>query len=286
MFPQLFTMQLQPQLKPFLKWVGGKSQLLPEIIKRLPSEYDRYFEPFLGGGAVFFSLQNRTACLVDVNSELINTYCVIKDCVEELIGDLAKHIYDKDYYYSLRDVDRSLEYQSWSNIQRASRFIYLNKTCYNGLYRVNSKQQFNTPIGTYKNPKILDKDNLKACSEVLKDVELIHGSFLAIESKITDRDLVYFDPPYVPLTKTANFTSYTCERFDKNRQIELYKLCCRLHERGVKFMLSNSSAPFVLELYGQEPDFKIELIQATRLINSQSDKRGQIAEAIVTNYQY
>jgi DNA adenine methylase len=154
------------------------------------------------------------------------------------------------------------------------------------LYRVNSKQQFNTPIGTYKNPKILDADNLRACSQVLKDVELIHGSFLTIESKVTSQDLVYFDPPYVPLTKTASFTAYTRERFDEFQQIELYQLCCRLHERGVKFMLSNSSAPFVLELYGQEPAFKIESIQATRLINSHSDKRGQISETIVTNYKY
>jgi DNA adenine methylase len=279
-------MRSQVQVKPFLKWVGGKSQLLPEIIKRLPTEYDRYFEPFIGGGAVFFSLQNRSACLVDINSELINTYSAIRDCVEDLIVDLAKHVYEKDYYYALRDVDRALEYQDWSSIRRASRFIYLNKTCYNGLYRVNSKQQFNTPIGTYKNPKILDADNLRACSQVLKDVELIHGNFITIESRITDRDLVYFDPPYVPLTKTASFTAYTRERFDECQQIELYKLCCRLHERGVKFMLSNSSAPFVLELYGQEPAFKIESIQATRLINSHSDKRGQIAETIVTNYKY
>ncbi len=154
------------------------------------------------------------------------------------------------------------------------------------MYWVNSKQQFNTPIGTYKNPKILDADNLRACREILQDVELIHGSFLTIESKVTSQDLVYFDPPYVPLTKTANFTSYTREKFDEDRQIELYKLCCRLHDRGVKFMLSNSSAPFVLELYGQEPAFKIELIQATRLINSRSDKRGQIPEVLVTNYKY
>jgi DNA adenine methylase len=279
-------MQSQVQVKPFLKWVGGKSQLLPEIIQRLPSKYDRYFEPFLGGGAVFFSLQHRTACLVDINSELINTYSTIRDNVEELIIDLAKHVYDREYYYSLRNIDRSLEYQAWNDTQRASRFIYLNKTCYNGLYRVNSKQQFNTPIGTYKNPKILDADNLRACSQVLKDVELIHGNFLTIESKITAQDLVYFDPPYVPLTKTASFTAYTREKFDEGQQIELYKLCCRLHDRGVKFMLSNSSAPFVLELYGQEPAFKIELIQATRLINAHSDKRGQIPEAIVTNYQY
>ncbi len=275
-------MQSKIRVKPFLKWAGGKSQLLPEIQKRLPSKYERYFEPFVGGGAVFFSLQPQKAILVDINSELINTYRTIRDNVDELIIDLKRHIYDKDYYYSIRNIDRDLEYKSWSNIQKASRFIYLNKTCYNALYRVNSRQQFNTPFGRYKNPTILDEKNLRACSKILQNnVELITGNFGIIESMITSKDFVYFDPPYVPLTQTANFTSYSQKGFDETMQRELCSLCHRLNNRGVRFMLSNSSASLVLELY--QP-FNLEFVQASRSINSKGNRRGKVSEALVTNY--
>ncbi|MGL6343392.1 MAG: DNA adenine methylase [Waterburya sp.] len=274
-------MQLNTKPRPFLKWAGGKSKLLPEISKRLPPDYEQYFEPFLGGGAVFFFLNPKQAYLLDVNSELINTYCVVRDYVDELIDDLKRHIYNKDYYYNIRNIDRSLEYKNWNNIQKASRFIYLNKTCYNGLHRLNSRREFNTPMGKYKNPKIVDEENLKACSKALQNVEIIAENFSAIESKITSQDLVYFDPPYVPLSKTANFTAYSHNRFDEVKQIELYELCNRLNSRGIRFILSNSSAPLVLELY---KSFNIEFVQAARFINSRSDKRGQIPEVIVTNY--
>jgi DNA adenine methylase len=275
-------MQSKTRVKPFLKWVGGKSQLLPEIQKRLPGKYEQYFEPFVGGGALFFSLQPQKAILVDINSELINTYRTIRDHVDELIIDLKHHIYDKDYYYSIRNVDRDLEYENWSNIQKASRFIYLNKTCYNALYRVNSKQQFNTPFGRYKNPTILDAENLRACSKILQNnVEVITGDFGITESMITSKDFVYFDPPYVPLTQTANFTSYSKKGFDETMQRELCSLCHRLNSRGVRFMLSNSSAPLVLELY---KPFNLEFVQALRSINSQGNKRGKILEVLVTNY--
>lgn len=276
-------MQLNTKPRPFLKWAGGKSQLLPEISKRLPHDYEQYFEPFLGGGAVFFFLHPKQAYLLDVNSELINTYCVVRDYVDELIGDLKRHIYNKDYYYNIRNIDRSLEYKNWNNIQKASRFIYLNKTCYNGLYRQNSRLQFNTPMGRYKQPKIVDEENLKACSRALQNIELIAENFSMIESKITSQDIVYFDPPYVPLSKTANFTAYSHNGFDEVKQIELYELCSRLNSRGIRFILSNSSAPLVLELY---KSFNIEFVQAARFINSRSDKRGQISEVIVTNYEY
>lgn len=279
-------MQSQIEVKPFLKWVGGKSQLLPEILKRMPEDYDRYFEPFLGGGAVFFSLKEKKACLIDINSELINTYSIVRDYVDELIIDLKNHVHSKEYYYSIRSIDRSLEYKNWNNIQKASRFIYLNKTCYNGLYRVNSKQEFNSPMGSYKNPKIVDEKKLRACSQALLNIELINDNFLAIESKIKSKDIVYLDPPYAPLTKTASFTSYTHDRFDADNQFELYEFCCRLNDRGIRFILSNSSASSILDLYGQEKSFKIELVQATRFINSHGDKRGEIPEVIVTNYDY
>ena len=255
-------MQLNTKPRPFLKWAGGKSQLLPEISKRLPHDYEQYFEPFLGGGAVFFFLHPKQAYLLDVNSELINTYCVVRDYVDELIGDLKRHIYNKDYYYNIRNIDRSLEYKNWNNIQKASRFIYLNKTCYNGLYRQNSRLQFNTPMGRYEQPKIVDEENLKACSRALQNIELIAENFSMIESKITSQDIVYFDPPYVPLSKTANFTAYSHNGFDEVKQIELYELCSRLNSRGIRFILSNSSAPLVLELY---KSFNIEFVQAARL---------------------
>lgn len=275
-------MQSKIKVKPFVKWAGGKSKLLPEIQKRLPHKYERYFEPFVGGGAVFFSLQPEKAILVDINSELINTYRTIRDNLEELIIDLKRHIYDKDYYYSLRNIDRTLEYEDWSNVQKASRFIYLNKTCYNALYRVNSKQQFNTPFGRYTNPTILDEENLRACSKILQNnVELIAGEFGIIESMITSKDFVYFDPPYVPLSQTANFTSYSQKGFDETMQRELCSLCHRLNNRGVRFMLSNSSAPLVLELYKA---FNLQFVQASRSINSQGNKRGKILEVLVTNY--
>ena len=270
------------QAKPFLKWVGGKTQLLPEISKRMPADYDKYFEPFLGGGAVFFALQKQNAYLVDINYELINTYRVVRDCLDELIGDLKRHVYDKNYYYNIRRIDREIEYTSWSNVQKASRFIYLNKTCYNALWRVNSKMQFNTPFGRYKNPTILDEQTLRKCSEVLQNnVELIAGDFRDIESLITSKDFVYFDPPYVPLSKTASFTAYSKGGFNENMQRELSLLCKRLDQKGVRFMLSNSSASLVLELY---KSFNIEFVKASRAINSQGHERGKISEVIVTNY--
>ena len=275
-------MKSKIKARPFLKWVGGKSQLLPEISKRMPSNYCRYFEPFVGGGAVFFSLQKQGACLVDINHELINTYRVVRDRVDELVSDLKHHVYDKTYYYNIRNVDRCPEYATWSEVQKASRFIYLNKTCYNSLWRVNSREEFNTPIGRYRNPTILDESNLRACSEVLQNgVELIAGDFRTIELVITSKDFVYFDPPYVPLTKTASFTGYSKGGFSEDMHRELCSLCHKLNDRGVRFMLSNSSAPIVLELY---KPFNIELVQARRAINSRGNQRGKISEVIVTNY--
>jgi DNA adenine methylase len=174
--------------KPFLKWAGGKSQLLSELVTRIPKKHKNYFEPFAGGAALFFHLQPTKAYLVDANVDLIETYRVIKDRVEDLICDLKRHIYDRDYYYQIRNIDRTEAYQAWSDVQKASRLIYLNKTCYNSLYRVNSRGEFNTPLGRYRNPTILDEVNLRACSLALQGTQLIAGSFLAIESEITSKD--------------------------------------------------------------------------------------------------
>lgn len=267
--------------KPFVKWAGGKSQLLPELVKRLPQSYERYFEPFAGGAALFFHLQPHKACLVDANENLINTYQVIKDRVEELIDDLEHHVYESDYYYCIRNMDRTEAYQTWSDVQKASRLIYLNKTCYNGLYRVNSRGEFNTPFGRYINPTILDKENLRNCSHALRQTKLIAGSFSSIKKTATSKDFVYFDPPYEPLSATANFTGYSQGGFDASMQTELRNFCDHLHLRGVRFMLSNSSAPLILELYRS---YKVEFVFASRMINSKAKDRGKIPEVIITNY--
>jgi DNA adenine methylase len=267
--------------KPFLKWAGGKSQLLPELVKRIPKDYAKYFEPFAGGAALFFHLQPRTAYLVDVNEDLINTYQVIKEQVDALICDLKQHVYEEDYYYQIRNIDRTEAYQSWTDVQKASRLIYLNKTCYNGLYRVNGKGQFNTPFGSYSNPTILNEANLRACSHALRNTKLINGSFLAIARRISAKDFVYFDPPYEPLSTTANFTGYSQKGFDASMQVELKDFCDRLDRRGIRFMLSNSSAPLILDLYRS---YNVEFVYASRAINSKGKHRGKIPEVIVTNY--
>lgn len=267
--------------KPFLKWVGGKGQLLPELIKKIPRNFKKYYEPFVGGGALFFHLLPEDAYLSDINVELINAYEVVKEHVEALIQSLSMHVYDETYYYQIRNVDRTPEFQSWSEVERASRLIFLNKTCYNGLYRVNSKGEFNTPFGKYTNPTIVDEENLRACSKALQRVTIRRAPFEAIEKKITHEDFVYFDPPYVPISNSASFTSYDRKGFDLATQEDLFKLCQSLDAHDVKFMLSNSAVPFVLDLYKQ---FNIETVKAIRAINSKGAKRGEIDEVIITNY--
>lgn len=277
------TYQPSPKARPFLKWVGGKTQLLPQISAKLPQEFGKYYEPFLGGGALFFHLYPQQACLSDVNETLISTYQVIRDQVEDLIEDLRQHRYEKDYYYNLRAADRQPSFQDWTNVQKASRLIYLNKCCFNGLYRVNSKGEFNVPFGRYKSPNFLDQDNLRACQRSLENTSLQVRSFLEIEPELNAGDFVYFDPPYAPLSRTSNFTAYSCQGFETQDQIHLRDLCQRLDHKGVQFMLSNSSAPLILDLY---KDFQVKKVLASRAVNSRSSKRGKIHEVIVTNYPH
>ena len=267
--------------KPFLKWAGGKGQLLSELLARIPQRFNRYFEPFVGGGALFFGLQPKHALLSDINLDLINTYTVVRDSVEHLIADLSQHVYEKDYFYQIRDTDRSKAFDNWSNVQRASRLIYLNKTCFNGLYRINSKGQFNVPFGRYTNPKICDATNLRACSQVLQSIRVEALSFDHVVDAANSGDFVYFDPPYAPLNATSYFTSYSKDGFDTNMQIKLRDTCVALDRRGVRFMLSNSSAPLILDLY---KNFQTEFVQASRAINSKASLRGKINEVIVRNY--
>ena len=269
--------------RPFVKWVGGKTQLLPEILTRTPQlkSIKTYHEPFLGGGAVLFALQPARAVLSDLNPELVNAYEVVRDSVDSLIRDLKKHNHNKDYFYEIRDVDRLSAFKRWSSVRRASRLIYLNKTCYNGLFRVNSKGQFNTPFGRYKNPNYVDAENLSACSKALSNAEIFVDTFETVIKRARPGDFVYFDPPYAPVSQTAYFTSYSRDGFGPEMQKELFKVCCALHSKKVRFMLSNSAVPFIKQLYSK---FKVEIVHASRAVNSHAEKRGKVEEVLVTNY--
>lgn len=269
------------QVRPFLKWAGGKSQLLAEILERCPARYNRYFEPFVGGGAVLFALRPKKAYISDINADLINAYKVVKSRVENLITHLKRHVYEHDYYYKLRDADRTPTYKKWSVLARASRLIYLNKTCYNGLYRVNASGHFNTPFGRYSAPKIVDAANLRACSKALRGVNIRCAAFAEIESLAGSEDFVYFDPPYVPLSSTANFTNYSKGGFDQIAQRELSLLCKRLDKKGVQFLLSNSGTTAVRGLYR---GFRQEHVWATRAVNSVGGRRGAIKELLISNF--
>jgi len=268
----------QDKPKPPVKWAGGKSQLLSQFEPLFPDkEFDLYIEPFLGGGAVFFHLLPQKAILIDNNFELINFYRVARDNLEELLSDLDKHKNTPDYYYEIRAVDVN----KLDKVQRASRFLYLNKTGYNGLWRVNRKGQFNVPYGRYKNPNIKDEDNLRKVSEALKRAEIIHGDFSLAKEYVTKRTFIYFDPPYHPLSNTANFTSYTSDSFDADDQKRLAKLFRELDEKGCMLMLSNSDTPFIKKLYQGR---NIAKVYARRAINCKGDKRGPISELVIRNY--
>lgn len=273
--------------RPFLKWAGGKSKLISQYIPYFPAKFDNYYEPFLGGGAVFFYLvgaysstsvqgKNRSI-LTDINPELVNAYCCVRDQVEDLILLLAEHQtrHGKDYYYQMR--------QSYiaNPIEKAARLIYLNKTCFNGLYRENSKGEFNVPIGKYKNPTICNPDGLRLVSVALQSTTIEVSSFDAVLNYASSQDFVYFDPPYYPLSPTSNFTAYSSYSFNENDQIRLKDTFAQLAKRGVKVMLSNSDCAFIRELY---KDFNIHEILAARAINSNAQKRGKISELLVTSY--
>jgi len=273
--------KLEKETYPIVKWVGGKRQLMFELLKNMPKTHNRYFEPFIGGGALFFELQPEKAYISDMNEELINLYSVVRDNVYDLIADLNKHEISKEYFLEIRNLDRTDEYKNLSNVQRASRFVYLNRTCFNGLYRVNSQGQFNVPFGNYKNPRIVDKNNLLNCSELLKNTEINCADFSEILTKVKKGDFVYFDPPYVPLNETSSFTSYTKDGFDMDMQFKLREVCDELDSMGVMFMLSNSDTKFVNELYS---NYEIKKVFASRAVNANAEGRGKITEVLVRNY--
>lgn len=264
--------------RPFLKWAGGKSKLIPQYLPYFPKNFKTYYEPFLGGGAVFFHWLPAQAILTDINPELINAYRCIRDCVSSVISHLEKHQlkHEKDYYYEVRTRAGS------SEAERAARLIYLNKTCFNGLYRENSKGEFNVPVGRYKNPTICNSELLHSVSAALQPATIEIRPFDAIlDFAKTGEDFVYFDPPYHPLSPTSNFTAYSRNFFTENDQIKLRDTFAELASLGVKVMLSNSDCPFIRELYRE---FHIHTILASRAINSDAKKRGKIAEVLVTSY--
>jgi DNA adenine methylase len=263
--------------RPFLKWAGGKRQLLPALLERVPAHYDgTYFEPFLGGGALFFALRPRRAVLADVNERLIRTYEGVRNDVESVIALLEKYPHDPKFFYEQREVDIDAR----SDAEVAAWFIYLNKTGYNGLYRVNRRNRFNVPFGRYVNPAICDKSTLRACAAALRGVELLVEDFEAVTERAKPGDFVYFDPPYVPLSATSSFTSYTSGGFGLPEQTRLRDVAKQLKQRRVHVLLSNSSAPFIRELYGE--GFEIEEVSATRFVNSRASARGAIPELLIT----
>lgn len=263
--------------RPFLKWAGGKSKLIQQYSKFFSQEYNTYYEPFLGGGAVFFHLHPKNAVLTDINAELINVYCCVRDRVESLIEILAQHQqkHNKDYYYRIRSQTYKAE------IKRAARIIYLNKTCFNGLYRENSQGKFNVPMGKYKNPQICQPDLLRSVSAALQSAEIKVRSFEEVVNHAKTGDFVYFDPPYHPISATSNFTAYSRYSFSEKDQIRLRDVFAELTNVGVKVMLSNSDCELIWELY---KDFKIHQVLAARSINSNASKRGKITELLVTSY--
>jgi DNA adenine methylase len=266
---------------PFLKWAGGKARLLPQFEGFFPNQIERYIEPFVGSAAVFFSIKERfgprKVILSDKNEELINCYLVVRNDVEGLIKKLKEHrrMHSKEYYYRVRSMHPR------SALGRAARTIYLNKTCYNGLFRVNSKGEFNVPVGSYKNPSIFDAENLRSVSRRLKGVDIRVRKFEAYLRLAKNGDFFYFDPPYHPISLTSSFTSYTPAAFSEKDQRRLADVYRELDKKGCRLMLSNSDCDFIRELY---EGFRLEQVRARRAINSNGNGRGEINELLVLNY--
>src|SRR5215831_144896 len=272
---------------PFVKWAGGKGQLLSELDKMIPGQLNRYFEPFLGGAAMFIHLASRnmisTAYLSDTNEELIKAFKVVRDSVGELIEFLNQHQreYDKnpsEYYYRLREL-----IQPRNDVEIAARFVALNKTCFNGLYRVNQNGKFNVPMGDYKKPLICDSSNLKNVSSVLRhsNAEIQCVDYRQTLSKGETNDFVYLDPPYDPVSYTSDFTAYTPNGFGRENQVQLANVFRKLSDRGCFVLLSNSDTPFIRQLYS---DFNIKEVDVQRAINCKGSKRAGYKELLISNY--
>jgi len=275
-------------LQPFLKWAGGKRQLIPLIEPFFPHTYRHYYEPFVGAGAMLFALKPQTSFINDLNPELINCYHVIRDQPADLLALCQHHEQrnTKDYYYHLRQQDRDPQFPNRSPVERAARILYLNKTCFNGLFRVNSQGYFNVPYGRYTNPTIADPQIIKAVSQFLqtRSVSITHGDFETAVATATLGDFIYFDPPYQPLSPTSSFTAYSRQGFGESEQIRLKRLCDRLADGGCQVLISNSDAPLIRDLYSDRRRYGIKEIGASRAINAIGSKRGKVQELLIYNH--
>ena len=299
-----YEKETKTELKPFLKWVGGKGQLINELEKFLPADGERnltkYAEPMVGGGALLFSILSKydfeELYISDINAELINSYIVVRDNIDSLVEKLTEmqavflpmnENGRKYFYYNARDKFNALQLSQETAVEKAALFIFLNKTCFNGLYRVNKKGQFNVPMGAYKNPTICDENNLRNISNALQNVEIVCGDYTLSEVFIDNNTFVYIDPPYRPISETSAFTSYNSDSFDDNEQIRLSQYIERIDKEGAKIVLSNSDPKnvnpddtFFDDLY---QSFKIHRVEAMRAINSKAEKRGKISELLICN---
>lgn len=269
---------------PVVKWVGGKRQLLPQILPLIPKRMSAYCEPFLGGGAVLFALQPRRALVNDLNQDLITVYRVIKEDADALIEHLSRHENTPEYFYRIRDLDRDKEaYAALSDVEKASRLLYLNKTCYNGLFRVNASGAFNSPYGHYRRPNIVNEQTIRGVSRYFNscDITFFSEDFAAVLDRVPRGGFVYLDPPYDPVSDTASFTGYNRGGFGREEQVRLKACCDALTARGVRFLLSNSATPFIRELYSS---YHVSIVQARRAVNSVASRRGAIEEVLVRNY--
>jgi len=275
----------EPLVQPFVKWVGGKRQLLLAIRPLLPIFTGRYYEPFIGGGAVLFDTQPSFAVVNDFNEELINCYLVVQNSPDDLLAACLLHANTSEHFYEVREWDRNHKFKLKSPVERAVRILYLNKTCFNGLFRVNSQGQFNVPFGSYKNPVIAEPTVIRAVSRYLNNahIDFRNGDFAAAVWDAGQDDFVYFDPPYDPVSDTSSFTGYSLDGFSREEQRRLKEVCDDLTLRGVKVLLSNSDTPFIRELYSGE-QYRIQTVQARRNINSDPTGRGKIDEVFVLNY--
>lgn len=273
------------KLQPFTKWTGGKRKLIPKLKELMPEAYGNYYEPFIGGGALFFELSPRVAIINDFNEELINCYIQIKENPIKLIEILKIHKEknSKEYYLEIRGLDRADKFKELSKVERAARIMYMLRVDFNGLYRVNSKNQFNVPYGNYANPKVVDEELINNISNYLNtyDITMTSGDFEDSVSTVKEGDFVYFDPPYIPLNETSSFTSYTHEGFSYEDQVRLRNTVRRLTEKGVKVMVSNSSSKLTIDLY---EEFNIHYVEVSRTNGAKSSSRGIIKEVIITNY--
>jgi DNA adenine methylase len=275
--------------QPFIKWVGGKRTLVSRLNEMMPPKFNNYFEPFIGGGALLFHLysegilDNRNKSIFDINSELINTYNIVKNNPIELIEKLKeyKEKHSNEFYYEIRALDRTEDYKISNKILRATRFIYLNKTCFNGLYRVNKSGYFNVPIGSYKSPNIADENVILNASKALEDVNIYNSSYKEVLNKAKKGDLVYFDPPYYPLNRTSNFTSYSENDFLEKEQEELLEIFDKLAKKGVFVILSNSDTDYIKDLY---KNYDINIVDMNRFINSKANGRGKVTEVVVRSW--